>query len=226
MSVRLTLRRAEVLGTALCAVSIGIVHIAQPELDPIDVAVSYYLNGRWGWVLGVGLVSMGVGSLHLAAELKTVLGLRRTDAGWSLLVIWGVGAIVGGIFPPDPYGRWDQPASMSGLIHGLAGVLAFIAFPPAAWLLSRQLAIQIKGRAQDRALGVLAGLSVLCLVLFVGCLAPVFVNRPPFVLGLVERALIGVNLGWLAVASLIVADVSVCRLTPERRRSSPRSEGL
>jgi len=51
----------------------------------------------------------------------------------------------------------------------------------------------------------LAGLSLLVLLAFFVCLVPVFADRPPFALGLVERVLLALNLGWVAVASSIVA---------------------
>jgi hypothetical protein len=87
-------------------------------------------------------------------------------------------------------GHWDEPPSLSGLIHGGAAMVAFLAFPIAALLLSGRL-----GRFSGSSLmhGVLTGTaaaSLTTLLIFFGCLAPVFSNRPPFLLGLVERVLI------------------------------------
>jgi hypothetical protein len=41
--------------------------------------------------------------------------------------------------------------------------------------------------------------SVVLMLVFFACLAPVFFNRPPLALGLVERMLLGALMGWLWV---------------------------
>jgi hypothetical protein len=110
-----------------------------------------------------------------------------------LLSAWGIGAIVGGIFPPDPPGHWDEPSSLSGMIHGIAAMIAFVAFPPGAWLLSRSFV--------TRALAIGCALT---LVVFFVCLAPVFSNRPPYALGLIERLLLLLYVAWLAAFGIAV----------------------
>jgi hypothetical protein len=199
------LGRIGCVGVAICAAAIVLMHVVQPTLNPVDVAVSYYLNGRRGAALGIGLVALGIGSLSLAAGLRATLDRSGAKAGWWLLVVWGVGSIVGGIFPPDPYGQWDQPPSVPGMVHGTAGLLAFLAFSPAAWLLSRRTAAHVTTATGPRVLERLAGLSLLVLLAFFVCLVPVFAGGPPFALGLVERVLLALNLAWVAVASSIVA---------------------
>ena len=189
----------------MCAAAIVLMHVVQPTLNPVDVAVSYYMNGRLGVVLGIGLVALGIGSLSLAAGLRATFGRGRANAGLWLLLVWGAGCIVGGIFPPDPYGQWDQPPSLPGMVHGMAGLLAFLAFSPAAWLLSRRIAAPVTTTTRPRVLKRLAGLSFLVLLTFFVCLVPVFADGPPFALGLVERVLLTLDLGWVAVASSIVA---------------------
>ena len=89
--------------------------------------------------------------------------------------------------------------------HPMAGLLAFLAFSPAAWLLSRGIRAHVTTVTQPRVLERLAGLSLLVLLAFFVCLVPVFADRPPFALGLVERVLLALDLGWVAVAGSIVA---------------------
>ena len=187
------LARVSLACVGLFTLSVLAMHAVQPELSPMNMAVSYYMNGRLGWVLGVGLVLLGLGSLALVLAVGT---RARSRAGLWLLAAWGIGAIAGGIFPPDPANHWDEPASTSGMIHGAAAMVAFLAFPPGAWLLSRTNV--------ERALAIACGLS---LVVFFYCLAPVFSNRPPYVLGLIERVLLLLYLAWLAVTA--GADASV-----------------
>jgi hypothetical membrane protein len=177
----------------LCA---ALLHAIQPELSPIDDAVSYYMNGRSGWVLGLGLVAMGVGSLCLALGLRGLGFGADARAGLWALAVWGVGAAIGGMFAPDPRGHWDQPPSISGMTHGIAAMVAFLAFPVASLRLSKKMG----GRLLPR----LAVCGAVLLAAFFLCLAPVFFNRPPFALGLVERILLAVMAAWLIAAGFRV----------------------
>jgi Protein of unknown function (DUF998) len=197
--------KAAVASTLLFTAIVLFMHIAQPELSALDMAVSYYMNGRLGWVLGLGLVALGIGSLGLATALRGLLAGRRATVGLWLLLVWAVACTVGGIFPPDPPGHWDEPATAPGTIHGVAGILAFLALSPATWLLSRSIGSSRPRTEAARALGILSVLSVIALITFFVCLAPVFANRPPYALGLVERVLLTVDVSWLALAALMVA---------------------
>jgi hypothetical membrane protein len=204
-------RRTRALGTAAVAATllfsaiVLFMHAVQPELSVIDMAVSYYMNGRLGWVFGFGLVVLGLGSLALASALRGRLADRRARVGVWLLVVWAMACTIGGIFPPDPPGHWDQPPSAAGMIHGVAGVLAFPALSAAAWLLSRSIGGALPGTGAARALGHLAAISIITLLTFFVCLAPAFADRPPYALGLVERVLVAVDAGWLGLAALLVA---------------------
>ena len=53
--------RISLVGSGAFVTSVAVMHVVQPELPPVDVAVSYYLNGRWGWLLAAGLVALGIG---------------------------------------------------------------------------------------------------------------------------------------------------------------------
>ena len=197
--------QAAVAATVLFTAIVLFMHVVQPELSPRDLAVSYYMNGRLGWVLGLGLVVLGIGSLGLAAALRERLAGTRTRTGLGLLFVWAAACTVGGLFPPDPPGHWDEPPSTGGMIHGLAGVMAFLALSPAAWLLSRSIGRTQPKTGAARALGVLSVLSIAALATFFLCLAPAFANRPPYALGLVERVLLAVDVAWLGLAAMMVA---------------------
>jgi hypothetical membrane protein len=194
-------------GTAACVTSMAAMHLLQPHLSPVDVALSYYMNGRFGWMLRVGLVALGVGSLTLVIALRQCCVRTTGGAGISLLVVWSVGAIIGGVFPPDPYGQWSEPPSLSGMIHGVAALVAFLAFAPAAWLVGHNLRRVRPMPAAARVLAPLAILYTASLAAFIGCLAPVFQNRAPYALGLVERGLIAVLVAWIVSAAVSVKRV-------------------
>ena len=87
------------------------------------------------------------------------------------------------------------------MIHAGVAMMAFVAFPIAAWRLSRKVAALTERSIADRPLAPLAHLSAGALVVFFVCLAPVFSNRPPYALGLVERILLVLYAAWLAAAN-------------------------
>jgi hypothetical protein len=77
--------RVSVAGAGLFVASVGLMHAVQPELSPVDMAVSYYMTGRLGWALGAGLIFLGIASLSLALGLRTVSRQqeRERDSGCS-----------------------------------------------------------------------------------------------------------------------------------------------
>lgn len=198
-----TAARVGTAGTMAFLVAAVAMHFIQPDLDPVDVAVSYYMNGRLGGLLGTGLVAFGVGSI------ATAYGLRRSlpgaGAGATLLALWGACAVAGGLFPPDPMGSWDQPPSLAGMIHNGAAMVGFLAFPVAAMVLSRAAARHTGATGAGRRLTVLALSTAVALVLLFVSLAPVFGNGPPRLLGLTERVLLLLMIAWLATANRFLA---------------------
>src|SRR5690349_6092643 len=84
--------------------SAALMHLVQPELDPMEVAVSYYMNGRLGWAIALGMVALGAGSLAIASGLRLLPETRDRTAALASLALWGVAVVVAGSFPPDEYG--------------------------------------------------------------------------------------------------------------------------
>ena len=187
-----------VLSFGVCS---AVMHVVQPDLNPIDEAMSYYMNGRLGWMFGLGLVAFGTGSLCIAYALHVLLASTKQWFGSVLFALWGSGAVIGGLFPPDPRGHWDEPPSLSGMVHGSAAMVAFIAFPVAAVLLSRRITSSPVAFGRTRLLSPVAWLGAASLCAFFLCLAPaILANRPPYVLGLVERVLVIIYMIWIIAA--------------------------
>lgn len=196
------LANSGIAGVALFVASTLFMHLVQPDLSVLNDAVSYYMNGPFGWVLGFGLIALGGGSLALW------LALRGTEpkpvAGRLALVLWAIGTIVGGTFPPDPRGSWDKTPSISGMIHANVAMVAFLALPVAALLLSKRIGSMSGSHTLQRFLTVLGLASVIMLAVFFISLAPVFSNRPPHLLGLSERVLLVTYAAWLTAAALVI----------------------
>ena len=202
-SLRLSARVA-LAGIAAFALAVLVLHGLQPALDPATQAVSFYVHGAHGWLLTAGLLALGLGSLALTVGLaRSVRGAAGARAGRWCLGVWGAGVLLGGIFPADPPGNWSAPPSVAGLIHGNAALVAFLALPAAAVLLSRAFRRDPNWRGVTAASSALAAAVVICLILFLASLAPAIVSPgPPVLLGLTERALIAACLAWLGVAAV------------------------
>lgn len=173
-------------GAAVAVVAmvvLDLVNLDHPVLNPVAHMVSYFVHARAGWLVAV----VGVGAAVAAFAL--VLRLRRRVA----VALFGVGLLVAGVVPTQPYGEWDHQ-SVATLVHGVAGWVAFIALPVAAWRLRRDVPVWPGAVA--------AGLVV---VLGIGTVD--VMDGPDhlgYVLGAVERALVVVELGWLVLAARVV----------------------
>jgi len=190
-------------GTAAFLASVAALHVLQPELHPRDEAVSYYVHGRAGWLLTGGLIAWGVGSLALAVALTRSVAGPWSGPGRWLLGVWGVGVLLGGIFPADPPWRWSVPPSLAGMIHGNAALLAFLALPLAALGLARSIREDQRWRTRRGLYLVLAVAAATSYVLFMASLVPVFVRPgPPILLGLSERVLLVVYAAWIAAVGV------------------------
>lgn len=171
---------------ALLGVSAAAIVVADainPEVDPAGEMVSRYVNFTAGWLITVALLGIGVASAG-------VTWLVRAGAGRIALGCWAVGVLVAGVFPADPPGQWDR-ASTSDMVHGAAAWTAFAVFPVAAVLLGR-----------TRALRWLAVVSAVTTVVFAVFMIDVMDGPSMAGIGAVERALILVNLVWLAIAAV------------------------
>jgi hypothetical protein len=186
-------------GFGIFATAIILLHYFQPDLFPLNGAMSYYVHGSQGSLLIVGLLALGIGSLSLTLVLKNLLGGRRGQIGYLLLLIWSIGVMTGAIFPADPPGNWDKPPTLSGMIHGNVALLAFLAFPFGALLISKTLG-DFKKNSRVNALFIFALLSLISLFLFFASVIPAIVSPgPPKLLGLTERVLFICYISWLSI---------------------------
>ena len=199
------------VGNVCFAAAVSALHLLQPELSPLNEAVSYYVHGRHGWLLTAGLLAWGVASAALPAGLARAVRGRLNAAGLWGLGLWSIGLFLGAIFPADPPGHWDQPTT-AGLIHGNAALIAFVVFPPAVFLLSRSLRRETGWHRIGEVMKVLAIAAAISLLAFFASLVPVIISPgPPKLLGLTERVLLTVYATWLTVAAIGLRRASIGR---------------
>ncbi len=109
--------------------------------------------------------------------------------------------------PTDPPGHWERPMTTAGVLHGVAGLLAFATLPAAAVVLSRVWRRDPRWRPVAGALAVMAVVSVAAFGLFMITFFDVMggpalaVGPWETVTGLAERVMVWAYVCWLAVAA-------------------------
>ncbi|WP_168211365.1 DUF998 domain-containing protein [Actinosynnema sp. ALI-1.44] len=140
----------------------------------------YVHTGQGARLAGVAMLAIGFASLAAAGALWSVGGPR--SAYW-LILVWGIGLAVLAIFPQEPA---DQALTWHGAIHRHAALAGLITLPLAGLLLSRQWPL----------------LRPSCIASFVALVVFVLTFVVPGwrgYSGLVERFVLGVDIGIIAV---------------------------
>jgi uncharacterized protein DUF998 len=197
--------------------------LANPSWSPVESMVSHYVHARAGWLIPVALLSLAAASavlLRVAATLPT--GGRL---GLCLLGVWTAAVALSAVFPADPYGRWDQPPTPAGIVHGTTGVIAILALPAAAVTLTRTWRRDSRWRPVAGALTGTAALAVTTfvalMVAFVDVLGGPSLTAGPWesLVGLAERLALGSYVAWLAIAALGLRHALASNESPRGPRS-------
>lgn len=163
--------------------------------DIVGDTISEMALGPGGFVLTIAFVSVGIGILCLAVVIRAVTAGERGSALGSLLVaIYGVGAILAGVFPTERIDAaaevWQQSAT--GLIHVIASLVSFIAIVIGIFVLGRTFLRMPSWRTWGRRTMLFAG----------GALALLFVqSEGPFV-GIMQRGFVTIITVWLIVVAI------------------------
>ncbi|GMQ86019.1 MAG: hypothetical protein BMS9Abin07_1591 [Acidimicrobiia bacterium] len=170
-----------------------VLHFVQPELDPVEHFVSRYAFGRFGWLVTLAFVVVGVGTLALALGLHRSLQPGfRVATSVVLMSIAGVGFVGSGIFKTNPLSPSGITApTATGILHDLAGFVLFVALLIGAFILRGVFARDARWHGLERsalrfALGMLFAATVMFAV-------------PRDVVGLVQRGLLAIMMTWLGV---------------------------
>ncbi len=193
-------------GLAASLVGFAVADLVNPDWSPVEAMISHYVHApRGGWLIPAGVLVMAAASATLVPLLAA--HTRGGRAGLALLGAWTAALAVAGVFPTDPPGHWDQPPTTAGILHGVAGLLAFATLPAAAVVLSRVWRRDPRWRPVAGALAVTAAVSVGAFALFMITFVDVqggpslAVGPWATVTGLAERVMVWAHVGWLAVAA-------------------------
>ena len=181
-------------------------------------AIGNYDLGPHEFLIASTIFSLGLGSLALVSGLyHGISPSARSRIGLVLLVSWGVGMLIAGIFPTDkpgstvphmttvliagvfPVAVEAYPETTFGWVHVLAGFLSFLSLALAAVSLSWRFKLDEKWRPFHRlalslSLVMLGTLIWIFLVVF-------FVFRTGFE-AIILNILIGASLMWLFLTSI------------------------
>ncbi len=189
---RRTLGALGIAGILWFALTFLAMHVIQPELDPLRALGSEYANGRLGWLMSLGFVMAGLGTLALAVGLRRSLpDARRIGLATGLLAVAALGFVGSGVFPTDiPLEDGTVGYTFNGKMHAIAGLVLFAPLITAAFLLAgifrREPGWSVEGR-RTRAVAwiLLLGFPITLL------LVPLQVG------GLLQRISVSIMLAWL-----------------------------
>lgn len=203
-SHRIILARVSLLASGLFVLLLAMLHLLRPELDPSWRVVSEYGIGRFGWMMNLAFISLGVACLALIAALWPP---PRTAAAWIgvvLLAMSACGLLLAGVFTTDSLTAPATERTTAGRLHELGAMLDFV--PLAALILS--LTLSGRGRVWHRArvpLLLAAAAAIACSAYFIYALSTQMpadgLFGPDVTIGWPNRLLILGHTLWLATAA-------------------------
>ncbi|MEV6031272.1 DUF998 domain-containing protein [Nonomuraea sp. NPDC052116] len=168
-------------------VILGLELTSLDEMNPIRRTISEHGLGPDGWIFGlaVGLLAVGSAAIGVSLARRRLAGVFGTIA----LMGWSVGLFMTAWFEKHD---WSVGPSLSGSIHRVGSFIAFLSLPLAAVIIARPW----RHRERSRATLVAFGLGI-CSVLWVaGIAAAMFIGARNGLawwrvmpLGLVERGM-------------------------------------
>jgi NAD/NADP transhydrogenase beta subunit len=197
--------------TALATVVVFLIllaalHFLEPEFDPSKRLISEYELGRYGWIMSLAFVSLGVGVLATVRSTGKASTGRRGRIGRCWFLTISIAFFGGGIFYPY------MPPNFASYIHGLCGVIVIVTFPMAATLYGSGLGHNERWTALHRQLRWATVLVWVGLLLFAGSVIvfgimsqPVDRSNPNLLVGWQNRFMIVTYSLWLMVVVWSVA---------------------
>jgi hypothetical protein len=191
------------------------------EMNPLRRTISEHGLGEQGWVFGLAVALLAAGSVAIGVSLART---RLAGVfGTVTLMAWSAGLFVVAYFPKHD---WSVGPSLSGSIHRVGSLVAFLSLPLAAMIIARPW--RHGERRRHAWVPFALGLGSVLWVLGIGAMVlvgartglPWYRVMP---LGLVER-----GLAVTEVAALIALGVFAARrhapATPERVLAATSAE--
>ena len=200
-----------VVGPPLFYVVLLIEGATRPGYNAWQTQGSYLALTNQGWEQIANFIVCGLLCIAFAVGLRRIWRTGRGSVWGPLLIgLFGLGLLIAGVFVADPGDGYPPGAPLNGMpttwhgwVHGINAILLFnVALPAACFVLSRRFAADPQNRrwaTYSWVTGALVlGLSILSAV------GPPFAYRAgfPVIDGLIQRVLIAIGWGWVALTAL------------------------
>lgn len=187
-----------VTSEALFLALLVLLHFLEPEFGPPHL-ISEYELGRFGYLMRLAFICLGVGSLLLARALwcDVQTGSGRIGIWWLTLV--GAAYIGAGIFAPDP------ASILESRLHGVSGVIVILSSPIVFTLLMRSLIRNPEWSYAGMLLKSVTVAACLGVVLFYGSVVIFYGltdGSETVVVGYTNRFMIAMYCAWLITVGL------------------------
>ncbi len=124
-----------ILLISIFAVVVTAFHFLSPRYEPFTSFINEYAVGRYGVLMSLGFISLGIGSLFLAIALYYgISNGGRSIPGLICLGIWALCVFTAGIFNTDVQGG-EQ--SVSAQMHDTASLPGFVVIIIGSFLMLR-----------------------------------------------------------------------------------------
>ena len=194
--------RVGTIAVGALPVVLVVMHFIQPGLGPVDHFVSEYAHGRFGWMVVLGYVLAGSGTILFVWPLIP----RYGKGAWALasavcLVVVGIGLIATGLTRIDVAGPGGLAISTnSGQLHELASYIAILGLVAGAFVIP---ATARRDSARSDGMSTLRWFRWLLLA----SLIVVLLARPLGIVGLGQRLFLIVALSWLVLVGLHLSGI-------------------
>ena len=197
LSITKQLTLLGLLGFACFVVMVVALHVLRPDYNPMSRVISEYAIGLYSPLMTGSFIALSLGSFALVLALART-GPNSSRVALTLLALWSTCVLVLSIFPTDPYGI---PVSLSGIIHSLVALLAFLCLLFASLLYSLRFRRDARWHSFTR--------PSLILAIFIGISLIVFLASPVAFKGITERVLVLVTLVWLSWVALRIVSLRI-----------------
>ena len=196
--VTMVLALLTIVGVADFLLNIAALHFLRPDVNPVLEPMSNYAVGPYGFLFTAADIGSGLAAFALLFGLYLGIAPRgRSYVGLFLLGLYGVSALLAGIFPIDV----GAEATMVGTIHNIVGNLSFFAFPIGVILLSLGMGKDERWRSFRRpALAVSFAVVLTVILTIVGSNIGLF--------GLTQRLANVTAMAWMLMVALHLRSVA------------------
>jgi hypothetical protein len=136
-------------------------HYLRSDLDPAINAQSRYLPGEWGFLMTIGFLLMGLGSLSLAIGIgRRIAGSSAARLGLTMIGAWSIAITASALVRVDPLGILG---SLGGALTIAVSLVGYICAGVGAVALSVAFRLDEPWKSLHR-LALLVGIGILAAI--------------------------------------------------------------